>query len=50
MLLLAAAAAGGHWHVLAQSVPGGTALAGFYLVLGPFMIAGAFPVILAGHS
>jgi leader peptidase (prepilin peptidase)/N-methyltransferase len=32
-LLLAAAAAGGHWHVLAQSVLGGVALAGFYLVL-----------------
>jgi leader peptidase (prepilin peptidase)/N-methyltransferase len=33
LLLLAAAAAGGHWHVLAQSVLGGVALAGFYLVL-----------------
>jgi leader peptidase (prepilin peptidase) / N-methyltransferase len=33
LLLLAAAAASGHWHVLAQSVLGGVALAGFYLVL-----------------
>jgi len=33
LLLLAAAAAGGHWHVLAQSALGGAALAGFYLVL-----------------
>jgi len=33
LLLLAAAAASGHWHVLAQSVLGGAALAGFYLVL-----------------
>jgi leader peptidase (prepilin peptidase) / N-methyltransferase len=33
LLLLTAAAAGGHWHVLAQSVLGGVALAGFYLVL-----------------
>jgi leader peptidase (prepilin peptidase)/N-methyltransferase len=33
LLLLAAAAAGGHWHVLGQSVLGGVALAGFYLVL-----------------
>jgi leader peptidase (prepilin peptidase) / N-methyltransferase len=33
LLLLAAAAAGGHWHALAQSVLGGVALAGFYLVL-----------------
>jgi len=33
LLLLAAAAVGGHWHVLAQAVLGGIALAGFYLVL-----------------
>ncbi|HET9967812.1 MAG TPA: A24 family peptidase [Streptosporangiaceae bacterium] len=33
LLLLAVAAASGHWHVLAQSVLGGVALAGFYLVL-----------------
>jgi leader peptidase (prepilin peptidase)/N-methyltransferase len=33
LLLLAAAAASGHWHVLAQSVLGGIALAGFYLLL-----------------
>jgi leader peptidase (prepilin peptidase)/N-methyltransferase len=33
LLLLAAAATGGHWHVLAQSVLGGVALAGFYLLL-----------------
>lgn len=33
LLLLAAAAAGGNWHVLTRSVPGGVALAGFYLVL-----------------
>ena len=33
LLLLAAAAAGSHWHVLAQSVLGGVALAGFCLVL-----------------
>jgi leader peptidase (prepilin peptidase) / N-methyltransferase len=33
LLLLAAAAAGSHWHVMAQSVLGGVALAGFYLVL-----------------
>ena len=33
LLLLAAAAAGGNWPVLAQSVLGGVALSGFYLVL-----------------
>lgn len=33
LLLLAAAAAGGHWHVLGQSVLGGAALSGFCLVL-----------------
>jgi leader peptidase (prepilin peptidase)/N-methyltransferase len=33
LLLLATAAASGHWHVLAQSVLGGVALAGFYLTL-----------------
>jgi leader peptidase (prepilin peptidase) / N-methyltransferase len=33
LLLLGAAAASGHWHVLAESVLGGIALAGFYLVL-----------------
>ena len=33
LLLLTAAAAGGRWHVLAQAVLGGIALAGFYLVL-----------------
>jgi leader peptidase (prepilin peptidase)/N-methyltransferase len=33
LLLLAAAATGGHWHVLAQSVLGGVALGGFCLVL-----------------
>jgi leader peptidase (prepilin peptidase)/N-methyltransferase len=33
LLLLAAAAACGHWHVLGQSVLGGVALAGFCLVL-----------------
>jgi leader peptidase (prepilin peptidase)/N-methyltransferase len=33
LLLLAAAAANGQWHVLAQAVLGGIALAGFYLVL-----------------
>jgi leader peptidase (prepilin peptidase) / N-methyltransferase len=33
LLLLTAAAVGGHWHVLDQSVLGGAALAGFYLVL-----------------
>lgn len=33
LLLFTAAAAGGHWHVLARSVLGGVALAGFYLVL-----------------
>jgi leader peptidase (prepilin peptidase)/N-methyltransferase len=33
LLLLAAAAAGGHWHVLAQAVLGAAALAGFYLIL-----------------
>jgi leader peptidase (prepilin peptidase)/N-methyltransferase len=33
LLLLAAAAVGGHWHVLAQAVAGGIALAGFYLLL-----------------
>jgi leader peptidase (prepilin peptidase)/N-methyltransferase len=33
LLLLAAAAAGGHWHALARAVLGGIALAGFYLVL-----------------
>ncbi|MGH3245738.1 MAG: prepilin peptidase [Trebonia sp.] len=33
LLLLAAAAASGNWHALAQSVLGGIALAGFYLVL-----------------
>jgi Type IV leader peptidase family len=33
LLLLAAAAADGHWHVLAQSGLGGVALSGFCLVL-----------------
>jgi leader peptidase (prepilin peptidase) / N-methyltransferase len=33
LLLLAAAAAGRHWHILAWAVLGGVALAGFYLVL-----------------
>jgi len=33
LLLLAAAAAGGHWHALAVALLGGVALAGFYLVL-----------------
>jgi leader peptidase (prepilin peptidase) / N-methyltransferase len=33
LLLLAAAAASGHWDVLARAVLGGVALAGFYLVL-----------------
>ena len=33
LLLLAAAAASGQWHVLSRAVLGGVALAGFYLVL-----------------
>ncbi len=33
LLLLAAAAAGGHWHALARAALGGIALAGFYLAL-----------------
>jgi leader peptidase (prepilin peptidase) / N-methyltransferase len=33
LLLLAAAAVGGHWHALAVALLGGVALAGFYLVL-----------------
>jgi leader peptidase (prepilin peptidase) / N-methyltransferase len=33
LLLLAAAAVGGHWHVLARAVLGGFALAGFCLLL-----------------
>jgi leader peptidase (prepilin peptidase)/N-methyltransferase len=33
LLLLAAAAAGGQWHILARAVLGGIALAGFYLIL-----------------
>jgi leader peptidase (prepilin peptidase)/N-methyltransferase len=34
LLLLAAAAAGGHWHSLARAALGGIVLAGFYLLLG----------------
>lgn len=33
LLLLAAAAASGHWHPLARAVLGGIAMAGFYLIL-----------------
>lgn len=33
LLLLAAATASGHWHVLAQAALGGLALTGFYLLL-----------------
>jgi prepilin signal peptidase PulO-like enzyme (type II secretory pathway) len=33
LLLIAAAAADGNWHVLARAVLGGIALAGFYLML-----------------
>jgi leader peptidase (prepilin peptidase)/N-methyltransferase len=33
LLLLAAAAAGGDWHVLARAILGGIALSGFYLLL-----------------
>jgi leader peptidase (prepilin peptidase) / N-methyltransferase len=33
LLLIAATAAGGNWHVLARAVLGGIALAGFYLLL-----------------
>jgi leader peptidase (prepilin peptidase)/N-methyltransferase len=33
LLLLAAAAADGHWHSLARAAAGGIAMAGFYLVL-----------------
>jgi len=40
MLLLAAAAASGHWHVLVQAVLGGFALAGFCLVLALISPAG----------
>jgi len=40
LLLLVAAAVGGHWHVLAQSVLGGVALAGFYLVLAAISPSG----------
>src|SRR5690242_19632987 len=40
LLLLAAAAAGGHWHVLGQSVLGGAALSGFCLVLALIIPSG----------
>jgi leader peptidase (prepilin peptidase)/N-methyltransferase len=39
-LLLAAAAAGGHWHSLARAVLGGIALTGFYLALALISPAG----------
>jgi leader peptidase (prepilin peptidase)/N-methyltransferase len=40
LLLLAAAADGGHWHHLVQAVLGGIALAGFYLLLALISPAG----------
>jgi leader peptidase (prepilin peptidase) / N-methyltransferase len=40
LLLLAAAAASGHWHTLARAALGGIALAGFYLVLALISPAG----------
>jgi leader peptidase (prepilin peptidase)/N-methyltransferase len=57
LLLLTAAAADGHWHVLAQAVLGGVAMVGFYLVLalinpsgmgmGDVKAAAAFGTVLA---
>jgi leader peptidase (prepilin peptidase)/N-methyltransferase len=40
LLLLAAAADGGHWHALGRAALGGIALAGFYLVLALISPAG----------
>jgi leader peptidase (prepilin peptidase) / N-methyltransferase len=40
VVLLAAAAAGGHWHALTVAILGGVALAGFYLLLAAINPAG----------